>query len=141
MACHSSRSWTDCVTALRSRLDRVIAFRQISVTALLYLDNSRKIHLQGIRARRPKDAKRRAPQRAGAGGREESAHAHMGERGRESLLALLFICFFLPPRACPMQIGLGHANWAWPGALFYLKSSLLGPSLVLFSQAFPFLVF
>ena len=57
------RSWTDRVIALRSRKDHVIALRQISVTALFYLEDSRKIHLQGVRARRPKDTRRRAPQR------------------------------------------------------------------------------
>ena len=37
------------VTALRSWIDRVIALRQISVTALFYLED-RKIHLRGVRA-------------------------------------------------------------------------------------------
>ena len=48
-------SWTDCVIALRSQMDHVIALRQISVTAsvtaLFYLEDSRKIHLRGVRAR------------------------------------------------------------------------------------------
>ena len=78
------------VTALRSRTDRVIALKQISVTALFFLDNSRKIHLRGIRACRPKDMKRRAPQHAGAGGRE---------RASERVLAPRFICF---------------SHWAYP---------------------------
>lgn len=62
------RSWTDHVIALRSRTDHVISLRsvlQLHVTVLFYLDNSRKIHLWGMRAGRPKDTKRRAPQRAG----------------------------------------------------------------------------
>ena len=64
-----------------------------SVTTLFYLEDSRKAHLQGVRARRSKDTKGRAPHRAG-----ES----------ESSLAPLFICFFFfsPPWACPMQIRL-----------------------------------
>ena len=45
------RSWRDRVIALRSRMGHVIALRQISVTALFYLENSRKIHLWGVRAR------------------------------------------------------------------------------------------
>ena len=53
-------SWTDRVTALRSRTDRVIALRPISVTALFYLEDSRKIYLRGMRTCRSKDAKRRA---------------------------------------------------------------------------------
>ena len=39
------RSWTDRVIVLRSRMDHVIALRQISVSALFYLEESRKIHL------------------------------------------------------------------------------------------------
>ena len=54
-------SWTDRVIALRSQTDRVIALRQISVTALFYLEDSRKIHLRGMRARGSKDTKRRVP--------------------------------------------------------------------------------
>ena len=76
-------------------MDHVIALRQISVTALFYLEDSRKIHLQGARARRSKDAKRRAPQ-----------HTEGGERERESALARLFICFFLPPGPALCKLGL-----------------------------------
>ena len=65
--CHSSRSWTGRVIAVRSRTECVIALRQISVTALFYLENSRKIHLQGVRACRPK---RREEKSAPARGRE-----------------------------------------------------------------------
>ena len=39
------RSGMDCVIALRSQMDRVTALTQISVTALFYLEDSRKIHL------------------------------------------------------------------------------------------------
>ena len=86
-------------------MDHVRVLRQISVVAaLFYLDNSRKIHLRGVRACQLKDAKRRVPQREGvererarahARGREgvhacggvgkrerESTHAHVGERAR-----------------------------------------------------------
>ena len=75
---------------------------QLSVTALFYLEDSRKIHLQGVRACRPRDAKRRAPQRA-------------GERERELAWAPLFICF---------SLGLSYVNWASQECcLFYLRSS------------------
>ena len=58
---------------------------QFSVTALFYLeDNSRKIHPRGVRACRPKDAKRRAP------------------HGTESERALAPLFMFLSPWACPM---------------------------------------
>ena len=65
------------------------------------------------------------PQRAGE-----------GERERELALAPLFICLSLPG---PVLCKLGQ-----PGVLFVLPEVLtlvLGPPFVLFSQAFPFLVF
>ena len=117
------------VTALRSRMDRVIALRQISVTALFYLEDSRKIHLQSMRARRTKDVKRRAPQRAGE--RE-------WERERELALAPFFICFFFffsGPVLC---------KFGQPGVLFVLPEVLtpvLVPSFVLISRAFLLLIF
>ena len=104
-------------------MDRVIALRQISVTALFYLEDSRKIHLRGVKASRSKDTRRRAPQ-------------HAGKREREVALAPLFICLSFPG---PVLCKLGQ-----PGVLYVLPEVLtpvLGPSFVLFSQAFPFLVF
>ena len=114
-------SWIDRVIALRSRKDHVIALRQISVTALFYLEDSRKIHLWGMRARQSKDA-RRAPQRE-------------GERESELALAPLFICLSLPG---PVLCKLGQ-----PGVLFLpeVLNLVLGPSFVLFLRAFPFLVY
>ena len=95
---------------------------QLSVTALFYLEDSRKIHLRGVRAHRSKDM-RRAPQRA-------------GEREGELALASLFICLSLPgPVVCKS---------GQPGVVFVLPEVLtlvLGPSFVLFSWAFPFSVF
>ena len=114
------RSWIDRVIALRSPMDSVITLRQISVTALFYLEESRKIHLSGVRARRSKETRRRAPQRAGE---------------RELPLAPLFICFSLPG---PVVCKLGQ-----PGVLLVLPevlSPVLRPSFASFSQAFPFLV-
>ena len=108
-------SWTDRVTALRSRTDHVIALRQsvlqLSVTALFYLEDSRKIHLQGVRACRSKDAKRKAPQ-------------HAEERASE--LWLFFLYVFL-------SLGLSCVNWASQECcLFYLRSSLWSSDLPLF---------
>ena len=80
------RSWIDRVIALRSRKDRVIALRQISVTALFYLEDSRKIHLQDMRARWSKDTRRRRP----------SAR----ERERAGFGSSIYM--FLSPWACPM---------------------------------------
>ena len=94
---------------------------QLSVTALFYLEDSRKIHLQGMRARRSKDMRRRAPQRT-------------GERERELALALLFICLSFPG---PVLCKLGQ-----PAVLlFYLRSSLRSSDLLLFHfrRLFPFL--
>ena len=84
-------------------MDRVIALREISVTALFYLDKSRKIHLGGMRACRPKDVKKRAPQRVGERERaSECTHVSGGER---EPFGSSFYVFFLPP-------GLPYANWA-----------------------------
>ena len=99
------------------------AVLQLSVTALFYLEDSRKIHLRGVRARRSKDTGRRA-------------RPSVRERERELVLAPLFTCFSLPG---PVLCKLGQ-----PGVLFVLPEVLtpvLGPSFVLFSRAFPFLVF
>ena len=94
---------------------------QLSVTALFYLEDSRKIHLRGVRARGSKDSRRRVPQSAGE---------------RELALVPLFICLSFPG---PVLCKLGQ-----PGVLFVLPEVLtlaLGPSFVLFLWAFPFLVF
>ena len=47
------------VVALWSWTNHVIALRQISVIALFYLEDSRRIHLRSVRACQPKDSKRR----------------------------------------------------------------------------------
>ena len=80
-------SWIDRVIALRSQMDHVIALRQISVTALFYLEESRKIYLPGTTAHRSKDTRRRAPQRR-------------GERERASFGSSFYM--FISPWACPM---------------------------------------
>ena len=74
-------------------MDHVIALRQISVTALFYLENSRKIHLPGVRARWSKDAKRRAPQ-------------CLGEREREPFSSSFYVFFFSPPGPVLCKLGL-----------------------------------
>ena len=82
---------------------------QLSVTALFYLEDSRKIHLQGVRASKSKDVKKRAPQQ------------HAGER--ESTLAPLFICLFLPPETAPCKLGLVRS-----AVLPEVLTPVLGPS-------------
>ena len=126
-ACHSSQVLDrQCYSSqvlnglCYSSLDKSVL--QLTVTALFYLEDSRKIHLWGMRARGYKDMRRRAPQ-------------HVGERERELALALLFICLFLPG---PVLCKLGQ-----PGVLFILPEVItlvLGPSFFPFSRAFPFLV-
>ena len=101
---------------------------QLSVTALFYLEDSRKIHLPGVRARQSKRHEEKSAPACGAGGSRE--------RERELALAPLFICFSVPG---PVLRKLGQ-----PGVLFVLPEVLtlvLRPSFVLFLQAFPFLVF
>ena len=95
---------------------------QSRVTALFYLEDSRKIHLGGVRAHGPKDAKRRAPHRAG--GRER------GPFGSS------FYVFFLPLGPVLCKLGLGRSTVP-PEVL----TAVLGPSSVLFSRAFPSLSF
>ena len=98
-------SWTDRVIALRSRRDCVLALRQISVTALFYLEDSKRIHPQSVRACQPKDTKRREWRSTPARERQretERVHTCWGER--ESPLAPLFVFFF--------PLGLPYANWA-----------------------------
>ena len=83
---------------------------QLSVTALFYLEDSRKTHLRGVRACRSKDARGRAPQRS----------------ERERALCLLFLL--------PSPPGLSCVNWASQECcLFYLRSSLRSSDLPFFS--------
>ena len=95
-------------------MDHITALRQISVTALLYLEDSRKIHFQGVRTRQSKDTRRRAPSTR--------------VRERELAWAPLFICLSLPG---PVLCKLGQ-----PGVLFVspeVLTQLLGPPFVSFS--------
>ena len=98
------RSWIDRVIALRSQMNHVIALRQISVTALFYLED-RKIHLRGVRAHWSKNAEKSAP-----------AHGRERERASELALALPFTCLPLPG---PVLCKLGQ-----PGVLFVLPEVL-----------------
>ena len=117
----------------------------------LYLDNSRKIHLWGVRARRSKDTKRRVPHRAGEreserthawerGRKRERAYARMGKREREKTLWLLFLCFFLPPGPVLCKLSLGRST-----VLPEVLTLVLGPSfdlaLLYFLRLFPSLSF
>ena len=97
---------------------------QLRVTALFYLETSRKIHPRGVRACRLKDVEKIAPAR-----RRES------ERPPAHWLPFLYV--FYPPG--PALCKLGQL-----GVLFVLPEVLtpvLAPSFALFSRAFPFLIF
>jgi len=97
------------VTALGSWTNRATALRQVSVTALFYLEDSRRVCV------RERERERE---------REERTHA--GERVREKALWLLLLCVFSSTWACPMQIGLSQEC-----CLFCLKSSLWSSDLPL----------
>ena len=120
---HSFVSWTNCV----------IALRQISVTALFYLEDSRRIHPRSMRACQPKDLKRREWE-----GEREKVCTHAGEKEREKRFGFSFCMFFSCTWACPMQIELSQEC-----CLFHLKSSLWSLDLLLFyfCRLFPSLSF
>ena len=111
----------------------VIALRQISVTALFYLEDSRRIHPRSMRACQPKDLKRREWE-----GEREKVCTHAGEKERETRFGFSFCMFFSCTWACPMQIELSQEC-----CLFHLKSSLWSLDLLLFyfCRLFPSLSF
>ena len=78
------------VTALGSWTDRVIALRQISVTALFYLEVSRRIHPQNVRAYQDKQ------------------RTHAGERQRKCF-GSSFDMFFPPPGPALRKLGLARS--------------------------------
>ena len=100
---------------------------QRSVTALVYLEDSRKIHLGAVRARRSKDMKRRAPHR-------------VGERERALWLLFLYVFFFSSPGPVLCKLGLGRST-----VLPEVLTPVLGPSfdlpLFYFHRLFPSLSF
>ena len=84
---------------------------QLSVTALFYLEDSRKIHLQGVRACRSKDVERRVPQ-------------HAGDRERErEPFGSSFYMFFSSPGPALCKLGLVRS-----AILPEVLTSVLGPS-------------
>ena len=96
----------------------------MSVTALFYLEDSRRIHPQSVRACQPQDLKGREWRSAWEGGERERARTQ--ERRRAHALPPPFIRF-ASPRACPVQIGLSQEC-----CLFFLKSSLWSSDLPCF---------
>ena len=110
----------------------VIALRQISVTALFYLEDSRRIHPRSVRACQPKDLKEREWRSTWGRGREregerKSTRRWEREKKRErERFGSSFYMFFSSTWACPMQIGLSQEC-----CLLYLKSSLWSSDLPL----------
>ena len=92
---------------------------QLSVTALFYLDNSKKIHHRGVRACRPKDTKRRVSQCIGErerknackqGGESPCRLWGLGVGGeREPLGSTFQMFFFLPPGPALCKLGLARS--------------------------------
>ena len=123
--------------ALRSGTARVTALREISVTALFYLEDSRRIHP------RRREERGGARQRAGWGWgveREKKEGAHAWGRQREWEPFGSFFYVFFSPRACPMQVGLRPercSTWSPHSG----PRTFLWPSSVLFSRLFPSLSF
>ena len=120
------------VTALGSWTNHVIALRQISVTALFYLEDGESILEEEKRVEERSSVQGRGPW----GEREEQLmYAWRGE----SPLAP-FLMFFYSHWACPMQIGLSQERCST-----WRPHSVLGPPfdhpLFCFHGLFPFLVF
>ena len=115
------------ITALGSWTNRVIALRQISVTALFYLEDSRKIHPQ---RREESGGAHRCAWGGGRGELRESVC--MWERESERVLGSSFY-MFSSPWACPMQIGLSQeccSTWSpHSGLRTFLWSIFMGFSL------------
>ena len=109
------------VTALGSRTDRVIALRQISVSAPCHSSILFRKQQENPSSRRKGEEKRVG----------ECSSVRRGEAGRERekkplAPGHLFLCFFLP-------LGLPYVNWAsQERCLFYLRSSLWSWDLPLF---------
>ena len=84
-------------------MDRVIALRQISVTAVFYLEDTRRIHPRSVLACQPKE--KRLEKRVGEGEREKG---QASGRERESALAPPFM-FFPPPGPALCKLGLARS--------------------------------
>ena len=139
-ACHSSQV-LDRLCYSSQVSNGLIALRQISVTALFYLEDSRKIHLWGMRAWQPKDLKRRewrsAWERERGRERErerERESACTREREREKVVWLLLLYFFPPPgpAICKLCLAKSAACSIWSlhsGSRIFFCSIFAGFSL------------
>ena len=127
-ACHSSRVLERSCYSSQVSNGPCLALRKISVTAQCYSSILFRREQENPSSRHEGTSIQRYE--------KKSAPVCGGERERELALAPLFICLSLPG---PVLCKLGQ-----PGVLFVLPEVLtpvLGPSFVLFSRAFTFLVF
>ena len=93
-----------------------ISVLQLRVTALFYLENSKRIHPPDVRARRPKNV-----------------NQHAGKRRRERERALWLLLWLLFLYVFSLPLGLPYVNWASQDCcFFYLWSSLRSSELPLF---------
>ena len=117
----------------RSWTDRVIALRQISVTAPCYSSilfrkwqENTSLRHEGMATQRCEEKRGRTRERAGE---------------RDLALWLLFLYVFPSPWACPMQIGLARSAVCSTWSPHSGSWTFLWLSFVLFSRAFPSLSF
>ena len=101
------------VTALGSWTNRVIALRQISVTGLFYLEDSRGMHPRSVRACQPKETRREESGGARGGGQgrvreRERAYARRRQRARKRF-GSSFCTFFPPPGPALCKLGLARS--------------------------------
>ena len=95
-----------------------------SWTDQFYLENKGKYILKAWGYANPKDPKRRE---------REKEYALVGERDPQPLAPLFMFVF-------PLPLALPCVNWASQECCWFQLRSSPGPSFVLFSRAFPFLV-
>ena len=122
--CSDGQQSPQCITVLGSWTNSIIALRQIIVTALFYLEDSRRIHPQSVRACQPKAVKRRDWRSTPARGRERES-----KRFGSS-----FYMFFPPPgpALCKLDLARSAVCSTWglhPGPRTFLCSIFAGFSL------------
>ena len=99
------------VTALGSWTNRVIALRQISVTALFYLEDSRRIHPRSVRATQrleEKSVEESSGRESVSEGERKSAHTWERKRARKCF-GSSFCMFFPPPGPALCKLGLARS--------------------------------
>ena len=138
----SSPANNSAVNICGQALERLFLFFFFSVTALFYLEDSRRIQ----------DLKRREWRSAWGGRERERERKRERERERERActwerdskrkrFGSSFYIFFPPPGPALCKLGLTRSAVCSTWSLYSGPQTFLWPSFVLFSLAFPFLVF